>query len=556
MLKHGLGSAAPALVILIAAGCGRAEAPRDAAAGGTLVIAASGEPSSLVPPLVATLPDKQVTDQVFEPLAAPGPGLNTLGDAEFTPRLATRWTWAPDSSSVSFDIDPAARFHDGRPVTAHDVAFSYALYLDPAVVSPSISSFPALDSVVAADSFTVRAFFAERSPERFFKLVTNLLVVPRHLLEGTDRARLAESPFAQRPVGSGPFRFVRWTHGSTLELAADTAHAGGRPGFDRIIFRYFPDLNAAARSVVAGEADLVEQLRPEAIALVRSDGPARAVEYPSPDHGYLLFNVRAPADRRRAHPLLGDRALRRALAMAVNRPVVIRNALDSLARASYGPFARSSWAADTTVPQLPFDPDAARRTLDSLGWRDGDGDGLRERRGAPLRFTLLVPSASATRRQMAVVLQEQFRQVGADVAVDALEPAVLGPRLGQGRFDAFLHVWHEDATPSGIAQVWGGSDLGRSANFGWYANPVVDSLIGLAIREGDLQRAREWYREAYAHIVQDAPAVFLWEQRSIALVHKRIRMGPLRPDAWWAGIASWHVPSAERIERDRIGDRR
>jgi peptide/nickel transport system substrate-binding protein len=543
-------------VLLAASACAGGESPRresTAEVGGTLVIAAAGEPGSLVPPLAIALPDKQVVEQVFEPLAAPGPQLNTLGDAGFTPRLATRWTWSADSNMVEFAIDPAARFHDGRPVTAHDVAFSYRLFMDPAVASPTVPSFPALDSLVAADSVTVRAHFAERSPERFFKLVVNLLVMPRHLLERVDRARLGESAFAQQPVGSGPYRFVKWTRGASLELAADTTHAGGRPGFDRVFFRYFPDLNAATQSVVAGEADLVEQLRPEGIALVRPDGPARAVEYPSPDHGYLLFNTRSTSDRRRPHPLLGDRSLRIALAMAINRPLVIRNALDSLARVSYGPFVRTSWAADTTIAQIGFDTAAAKRTLDSLGWRDGDGDGVRERNGRPLRFSLLVPSVSATRRQMAVVLQEQLRQVGAAVTVDAQEPAVLGPRLGQGKFDAFIHVWHEDATPSAIAQAWGGTDLERSLNFGWYANPVVDSVLALAVRESDVSRARALYRQVYERIVLDAPAVFLWEQRTFALIHKRIRLTPLRPDAWWSGIPEWRVPVAERLPRDKVG---
>jgi ABC-type transport system substrate-binding protein len=127
---------------------------------------------------------------------------------------------------------------------------------------------------------------------------------------------------------------------------------------------------------------------------------------------------------------------------------------------------------------------------------------------------------------------------------------VLFPNLSQGRFDAFIHVWHEDASPSGIVQVWGGRNLEQSVNFGWYANPRVDSVLALATQESDRARARMLYRQAYEVIVQDAPAIFLWEPRTFALSHKRIKFDALDGVAWWNGIARWTIPAAERLPRD------
>lgn len=545
-------------ILCVALACGRGDAGGDrptgqrGETGGTLVVAAAGEPDFLIPPLASTVPSKQVADLVFQTLASPGPVLTTVGDAGFVPGAASSWRWSADSSAIDFAIDPRARFHDGTPVRAHDVTFSHSLYTDPRVASPFASSIPAIDSLVLEDSMTVRVYFGTRSPERFFNFVTNLLVMPRHLLERVDRSKLAESGFAEHPIGSGPYRFASWTHGASMELRADTARAD-RPGFDRVIFRYLSDYNAAARSVAAGEADFVETLRPEGMAMVTADGPARVIEYPSAQHGYLLFNTRSTTNRRMPHPLFGDRAVRVALGMAIDRAAVVRNAWDSLAVVSHGPFQRGSWAADSTVRQLPYSVEGARRMLDSAGWRDADGDGIRERNGRPLRFSLLVPSVSATRRQIAVVLQEQLRQVGADVQVDALEPAALQPRVTQGKFDAFIHVWVVDASPSSIGQAWGGRDLEQSSNFGWYENPRVDSLIDLAVAATDRERAKGAYRQVYETIVQDAPAIFLWEPRTFAMVHKRIRFDRLRGDAWWTGIPSWRIEPGQRIARDGVG---
>jgi peptide/nickel transport system substrate-binding protein len=536
----------------LTAACSGSEQPSSSAGdlGGTIVVAAPAEPEHLVPPIVSTLAGKQVFDQVFEPLAAAGPSLNTLGDKDFEPKVAKQWSWSSDSSSVTFAIDPEAQFHDGKPVTAEDVKFSFLLYHDPAVGSPHVASFPRIDSVVVNGPSSVTFHFGDRSPERFYKLATNVFVMPRHLLESADRAKLAESPFAQHPVGSGPFRFGQWERGSTLSLVADTT-GRRRARVDRLVWRFVADFNAAARAVVAGEADVVETLRPEGIALVTPEAPAAIVEYPASDHGYLLFNTRSTTNRRQPHPILGDAGVRRALAMAINRPALVKNALDSLARVGFGPFQRWNWAADTTIRQPRFDLAASHALLDSLGWRDANGDGVRERGAQALRFKLLVPSVSATRRQMAVLLQEQLKQAGAQVEIEALDPPAMLPQLVSGKFEAFIHVWRTDATPSGIAQAWGGQDLERSANFGWYASATVDSLIALAVAEQNLDRARGLYRSIYQTIVDDAPAVFLWEPRSFSLVNKRIRTGTLHTD-WWSTMARWSIPAAQRIDRDNV----
>lgn len=528
-------------------------AGKGAESGGALVIATPAEPSNLMPPVLISLAEKQIADQIYDFLAEIPRSMATVGDSGFTPKLAERWTWSPDSASVEFQLVRNAQFHDGRPVTAHDVKFSYEVYVDPQVGSQHAGSLPAIDSVIVVDSSTIRFRFSDRSPERFFHLVYNLAVLPRHAFAGIDLSKLASSELAASPIGSGPFRLSRWDRGTSLEVVANPAYHRGRPALDRIIWRFGGDFQTAARSVMAGESDLVEMLRPETMQQVAEGMGARAVEYPTYEHGYLLFNTRSTSNRKQPHPIFGDVRVRRALAMAIDRRAVVRNAYDSLASLSYGPFTRPQWSADTTVTQIEFDLESARQLLDSAGWKDGNGDGMRERAGAPLRFAILVPSVSAARQRIAVVLQEQLRKAGADATIESVEPASLGPRLGGGKFESFLHIWHIDPSPASIEQTWGSRDLEHSANFGWYSNPRVDSLIEAAQRDANLARARATYRQVYEQIIGDAPAVFLWEPRNFALVSTRFRFDSLRGDAWWAGLENWYVPSEERIPRDKVG---
>jgi peptide/nickel transport system substrate-binding protein len=119
--------------------------------GGTIAISSSGDADILFPPLTMTLQGKQVVDQVFDNLADIGPSLNTVGDAGFTPRLADSWRWAPDSLSVAFHINPAARWHDGKPVTASDVHYTFQLVKDTSLASPLSANLDNVDSVSVAD---------------------------------------------------------------------------------------------------------------------------------------------------------------------------------------------------------------------------------------------------------------------------------------------------------------------------------------------------------------------------------------------------------------------
>ena len=534
--------------------CQKSDAPAGVSDhGGTLVISASGDPETLLPPLSSTVSGKIIGDLVYDHLAEVGDSMNTVGDTGFQPRLAKSWTWSPDSLSIAFAIDPAARWHDGKPVRSSDVVFTWHLYSDSANGSPFAASIASIDSVVARDSLTAVVWFKERSPIQFYEAVNTMSILPQHVIGEVRGPALRSAAIGRAPVGSGRFRFVRWNAGASLELAADTSNYRGRPGLDRVIMTIAPDFNAALTRVLGGEADLLEQVPATSIAEIGKDSSLRLILNRGLDYNFVQLNLRHPKNRNRPHPLFADRALRRALTAAADRKRSVQNAYDSLAAVAVGPTVRAYPTTDTTLRQIPYSPDAARRSLDSLGWKDSNGDGVREKNGVRLEFSLGVPSSSKTRNAIAVLFQDQLKQVGAKVNLEQLDLTTFVDRETRRDFDAVFGGWHVEASPGGIRQTWGtaGSRAGSGTNYGSYENPVFDALVDSALDAASLADRRALFTRAYQIIIDDAPAIWFAEPMRAMAVHRRIVTRGLRPDAWWANIADWTIPPASRIARDR-----
>src|SRR5688572_5794317 len=428
--------------------------------GGTVVVAHPGEPGTLLPGLAGLSVERQITDLLYDRLAEIGDDLNTVGDRGFRKQLADRWEWAPDSLSIVFHLDPRSRWHDGRAVRASDVRYSFALMRDPALGSPGLPLIANIDSVAVRDSLTAVAYFKRRTPEQFYDFVYQVVIVPEHILSNTPPVQMKTAEVGRRGIGSGRFRLGTWVPGERLELVADTANYRGRPKLDRIVFTPTPDFNTAVTRFLAGDADFFEQLRPEHLAQLAKDTLRRTIRYPSLGYAYLALNNVDAKQPGQPHPIFGDRAVRRALTMAVDRRAMLSNVFGPYGVPLHGPFPKSIPVADTTLPQLPYDTARARALLDSAGWLPGP-DGVRAKDGRRLEFGITTPVTSAARRQYSVLLQDAFKRVGAAVRLDEMDNATFVARNGDRSFDASVVLYNTDPSPSGFKQSWSTSGLAK-----------------------------------------------------------------------------------------------
>jgi peptide/nickel transport system substrate-binding protein len=518
--------------------------------GGTLIISTTGDPGTLFPPLIRTTQGKQISEQIYDYLADVGPDMNTRGEKSFRPQLTDGWRWASDSMSLAFHLNPRARWHDGKPVTAHDVQFTFALNRNPELGGSFLSELANIDSVSVRDSLTAVFWFRKKLPTQFLDAAAQLLILPAHQLEKIDVTKLRESP--PPPIGTGRFRLQRWDKGSSVEIVADLANYRGRAKLDRVIWSISREFTTAVTRLFSGDADLFDALTAENLPELARHPNLRAIILPGTDYAFLQFNLRDAVRGTQPHPLFGNRSLRRAVAMSIDRRALVRSVLDTLGLVALGPTVRAFPTTDTLISQIPFDTAGARSILDSLGWSRRDGRGIRTKNGRELVFSLLVPTSSKNRRRLAVLLQEQLRSVGIRVDIEQMDNSAFMARQQAHTFDAVLGGWHLGASPDGTRLAWSSAGLGKEGtNFGSYANPAFDAQLDSALLSGP-DKARSRFTAAYSIINQDAPAVWLYEPRAVIGLHRRIRPGWMRPDAWWADLGNWTIPPAERLPRDRV----
>jgi peptide/nickel transport system substrate-binding protein len=508
------------------AGCGERTASCPECA--TAVIAATGEPSTLIPPLVSETVARDISDQIYERLAYLAPEGSPMDQGAFRPGLAERWERV-DSLTWRFHLRPKARWQDGRPLRADDVVFSFDAFSDSILASGAQGYLAGRVRATAEDSLTVRVGFSERSPEQLYDATYHVRVIPKHVWDTIPRTRWESDTSLSHLVGSGPYRIQSWDRGRFLALAADTAWTGGeQPSIRRAIWRFAPDPDAALNLLLAHQADVMETVGSKQRAeRVSQDSSFRLLSYPAGVYGFLAFRV-ADANGR-PHPVLGDRELRRALAQAVDRSTLSQALFGQGTKPPPGPMSQLLWIWDDGIKQLAFDSAQARESV------------ARIKASRPLRsIDILVPATSATRRQLAVAIQEAWRKAGVSATVTTVEFPVFQERLAKGRFDSYIGAYLDEPSPRGLRDQW--TRAGWPAlNYGHYGNPVFDSLVEAAGREENAGKAKGIWREAMDTLNGDVPAIFLYSLANVAAVSRRLDQVKIDPYSWASGMREWKV---------------
>jgi peptide/nickel transport system substrate-binding protein len=487
-------SAALLLVILAAllASCARRPAPDE------LVMILESSPASLDPRIGTDAPSERIYELVFDSL------LRRDDHFQLQPSLAERWE-TPDPLTCIFHLRYGVRFHDGRPLTARDVKWTFDSMLQGTVRTPKASAYRYVDRIDTSDEATVVFHLKEPYASLLWNLSDGAVgIVPYG--SGAD--------FAQHPIGSGPFQFVSMQQDKDVVLARNGDYWGTRPKLPRVRFAIVPDTTTRALELRKGTADVAENsLTADMIGPLSKDNLEVQIK-PGTIYSYIAMNLR--------DPILSDVRVRRALAYAINREPIIRYLWRDEVRPANSILPPQHWAYNPNVHTYEYDPERARKLLDEAGYPVRNG----------VRFHLIMKtSTEESTRLMAAVFQQQLANVGIALDIRTFEFATFYSDVGKGAFqlfsmrwvggnqdpDIFEHVFYSSSTPP------------KRANRGYYSNPRVDALIDAGRRETDREKRKRIYWELQEILAEDLPYINLWYSDNVLVHTRRVRGIELTP---------------------------
>jgi peptide/nickel transport system substrate-binding protein len=393
---------------------------------------------------------KWITDLVFDGLVRANQRQELVG------QLAESWEISPDGTVYTFKLRPNVTFHDGAPLTADDVIFTYETALNPpeGLALLSRSNYTGITNSLALDPLTVQ--FTLDKPDASFLSKLQAGILPAHLLhDNPDWAA-----FHRAPVGSGPWKLARWETGQQIVFAANPDYFQGAPGLDQLIWKVVPDATVLSTQLESGEIDAAF-VAPSDLARVQANSALKTAEW----LGALTY-IGLNHDR----PLFQDVKLRQALNLGVDRQLIIDEILQGQAVLGASHITPNNWAYNSEAPAWPYDPAQAKALLDEAGWTPGP-DGIRVKDGTPLRFVLLTNSEQPERRDITQLVREQWRAIGVDVELQYLElNTFINERVLKSDFDAILLAATVNVDPDYLRAL-------NPTGFLKYNNPQVSDLL-------------------------------------------------------------------------------
>lgn len=478
---------------------------------GQVLVAAISDPGHLNPAITTNGGVHTAASLLYD-------GLLTLDDdLRPQPALAERWEVEDDGARYRFHLRRGVRWHDGRPLTAADVGYTFAEVLLKFHARTRASMGPALESVAALDDSTVEFRFHRPYAPLLQQLdVDEAPILPRHLFAGSDPLR---NPLNTAPVGTGPYRFVAYQSGREIRYAANRDYFGSVPALDGVVMRIIPDPATQVVALESGEVDWLFSVPGPERARLGKNREVRLIQTAlSPGGSNCITTLGFNLDRARFH----DVRVRRAIAHAIDREQFVERVTFGDGRAADAPISsRIAFAHAAGLPVPAWDTVRAAQLLDSAGWRRG-ADGVRVAKGVAgvpdgtpfaIGFTVLPSQAN-----YGDLLRAQLRAAGIEVRVEALEQAVFSQTVFTARdFDTAIGAYCNGTDPEiGVRRMLVSSNIAPVpfSNMAGYRNAAVDSLFERAASALDVDERRRFYREMQEIVVRDQPYVWLVETMS------------------------------------------
>lgn len=452
---------------------------------------------------------------------------------EFKPKIAERWEVSDDKKTYTFYLRKDVTWHDGKPMTADDVVFSYNLLMDPKTNAPALKVYyQDIDNVKKLDDYTVE-FHYSKIYFLGLSICGYVPIVPKHIVE--KYPDFEASDFSRHPVGNGPYVFKEWRTGNKIVLVRNENYWGEKPEIRVIEFKLIADPDIGLQVLKKGELDYYSLTSVQWAKQTNSEKFSKMFykfAYPSPGYGFVGWN--------NEHPIFSDPRVRRAMTHMIDLETVVKKLYFGLGKIVNGTFFPYSKQYNTQIEPHGYNPAKAREILAEVGWKDSDGDGILDKNGKNFEFTFLYPSGNNARERMLTILKEDLRKAGIEMNLLKIEWAAFLDRINRHDFEATSLGWSSpyDMDPYQIFDI-SQADIPNSSNFISYRNQAASDLIRAARVEFDENKRNQLYWQFQEIIHEDQPYTFLFSSPSTVAVSKRFTN--VKPHKSGLDLLEWKI---------------
>jgi len=460
--------------------------------GGTLTRAMTSEPTTIDPQGAANSGLNLVLPYLFDTL------VSRTKDGKFAGLLAESWQVSADNKSVDFKLKSGVKFHDGSPMNAAAVVFTFERFKQVGDKSPIAANIKDISRVEALDDLTVRFTFDQPNATLF-----STLAMPYSAILSPSAVKAAGDDIGNKPVGTGPFKLGEWKRGVSITLVRNPDYNWGPSEvqnrgpvhLDQLVFKLIPDASTQLSALQSGDVDVIFINDPTQIERVKDDRSFTLVPINLDSLIYLGYNcAKAPFD---------DMKVRQALNSAVNKDEIIKTALGGLGIQADTPLPPSLLGYNQALKEYgqAYDPAKTKALLAEAGFSQTP-DGSWQKDGKKLAGKLLTSNRSPN-DAIATVLQSQFKAVGVPVEIQQLDSAAVMKATTEGSFDLLL--WRYDWNDPDALNIYLSGKRVRQTNRVFYSNPEVDKLFEQGFQEFDAEKRSQIYQEAQKIILKEAP---------------------------------------------------
>lgn len=472
--------------------------------GGDLVQVFSTDLQMVNPLISQDLASTYITGLVYQSLV----GINPI-DGTYVPELADSWELSSDGLRWRFALNPNATWHDGEPVTADDVIYSFEAILAPEGFSPSRGTVDrALADIQKIDDYTVELIAPAPIAIFLNDTALNVPIMPRHIWEDvpfadwpSDDGSTGRDP--SRVVGSGPFKFVEWVPGSHATVTSNDDYwlPELTPVIERYIYQVVAESGVALQALETGEADISNLSPAQAPEFIDANPEMEVTEYNRAHITYYETNM----DESKT-TLFQDVRVRRAMLYGLDRELIVENVFLGYAVVADGPQPPLSpaYAPEEITTVYRFDPERARQLLDEAGWEVG-ADGIREKDGVSFSFEFTYEQDSATYAQLIPYMQQAWADIGLEMIPVPMPFPAQQEQLNQREYEAALTGITLNTTGSQSVLFRCDSIYPAGFNEVMYCNHEYDRLDDLQREELDPEARREILIQQAIIIAEDAP---------------------------------------------------